>query len=89
MDELRGINTSTCYMVSFEVESLFANVPLEETIDIISHKIYRENMIVTNITENDMKTLLFLCTSNSCFVLNDEYYMQVDGVAMGSPIDLL
>ena len=43
-------------------------------------------MIVTNITENDMKTSLFLCTSNSCFVFNDEYYMQIDGVAVGSPL---
>ena len=33
-----------------------------------------------------MKKLLFLCTSNSCFVYNDEYYMQVDGVTMGSPL---
>ena len=49
-------------MVSFDVESLFTNVPLEETIDIILHKIYRESMIVTNITENDIKSLLFLCT---------------------------
>ena len=33
-----------------------------------------------------MKTFLFLCTSNSSFVFNDEYYMQVDGVAMDSPL---
>ena len=65
--------------------SLFTNVPLEETIDIILHKIYisKKYDCHYNITENDMKTLLFLCTSNSCFVFNNEYYVQVDGVAMG------
>ena len=51
VDELRGINTSTCYMVNFDVESLFTNVPFKEINDIILHKIYRENIIATNITE--------------------------------------
>ena len=36
-------------MVSFDIVSLFVNVPLEETIDIITRRIYDLNEINTNI----------------------------------------
>ena len=39
-------------MISFDVKSLFTNVPLEETIDIILNKIYDEKKIETNIPRN-------------------------------------
>ena len=47
-------------MISFDVKSLFTNVPLEETIDIILNKIYDEKKIETNIPRNIMKDLLYL-----------------------------
>ena len=33
-----------------------------------------------------MKKLLTLCTKNVNFTLNNEIYVQIDGVAMGSPL---
>ena len=41
--------------VSFDIVSLFTNVPLEETINIIIKRIYDKNKINTNIqkTENE------------------------------------
>ena len=33
-----------------------------------------------------MKELLFLCTKHVHFTYNGEIYIQVDGVAMGSPL---
>ena len=33
-----------------------------------------------------MKELLILCTKNVHFIFNDKTYIQVDGVAMGSPL---
>ena len=33
-----------------------------------------------------MKELLILCTKNVHFTFNNETYIQVDGVAMGSPL---
>ena len=44
-------------MISFDVKSLFTNVPLEETIDIILNKIYDEKKTETNIPRNIMKDL--------------------------------
>ena len=33
-----------------------------------------------------MKELLHLCTKNVYFTFNGEIYIQIDGVAMGSPL---
>ena len=33
-----------------------------------------------------MRELLYLCTKNAHFTLNNKMYFQVDGVAMGSPL---
>ena len=33
-----------------------------------------------------MKEFLYLCTKNAHFTLNSKTYVQVDGVAMGSPL---
>ena len=36
---------------------------------------------------NKVRTLLTLCTDNLYFTIGDEIYAQIDGVAMGSPLD--
>ena len=40
-------------MVSFDVKSLFKNVPLNSTIDINLKRIYKKNEIVTSITKRN------------------------------------
>ena len=71
-------------MVSFDVKLLFTNVPLETTIDIILRRIYT-NHELTTLTKREMKELLLLCTKNVHFTFNGQIYIQIDGVAMGSP----
>ena len=73
-------------MVSFDVKSLFTNVPLDRTIDIILKKIYEKNEIVTSITKNEIKEMLILCTGNVHFTFECRTYVQTDGEAMGSPL---
>ena len=73
-------------MISFDVESLFTNVPLHETINIILDQIYTKNAINTSIPKSDMRTLFILCTDNSYFTIGDEIYTQIDSVALGSPL---
>ena len=81
-----SLKLSSCYVISFDVESLFTNVPLHETTNIILDLICTKNAINTSIPESEMRTLLTLCTGNSCFTSGDEIYAQIDGVAMGSPL---
>ena len=51
-------------MISFDVISLFTNVPLDITIDMILKKVYEEKLINTSIKREDMKSLLLLCAQN-------------------------
>ena len=73
-------------MGSFNVASLFTNVPLEETIETILKKIYVNKEMTTDISKPEMEELLILCTKNVHFTFNNETCIQVDGVAMGSPL---
>ena len=72
--------------VSFDVSSLFTNVPLDYTIDIILRRIYIDKEINTKISREEMKELLLLCTKNVHFSYNVKLFLQRDGIAMGSPL---
>ena len=74
-------------MVSFDVKSLFTNVPLQETIDLISSKIYDKNSNANHlpIKKKIFKKLLNLATKGT-FLYKDKLHQQIDGVSMGSPL---
>ena len=75
------------FMVSFAVSSLFTNVPLNETIDIIIKKGFqRPTDVFHNLDSHTFKRLLGLAVRESYFMFDKKIYMQVDGVAMGSPL---
>ena len=73
-------------MVSFDVQSLFTNIPLDETINICVSRLYNRKKKVRGLLKRHFKELLTLATKSSCFIFNGIYYSQVDGVAMGSPL---
>ena len=73
-------------MVSFDVESLFTNLPLDETINICLDLLYEGKEFVEGMTREEFKKLLELATSYTLILFNGEYYKQVDGVSMGSPL---
>ena len=77
---------NNCIMASFDIKSLFTNVPLKETTNIILSK-YSPNSFY-NISSNIMQKLLNFVTTESIFLFNSDIYNQIDGVAMGTPIGL-
>ena len=73
-------------VVSFDVVSLYTNIPLLETIEIISESVYDENsVIVPPFPKLIFKKLLTIATQGM-FMYKDKLYKQIDGVAMGSPL---
>ena len=73
-------------VVSFDVVSLYTNIPLLETIEIITESVYDENsVIVPPFPKLIFKKLLTIATQGM-FMYNDKLYKQIDGVAMGSPL---
>ena len=77
---------STLFMGSFDIQSLFTNIPLDETINICVDRAFQNKKKVKGLLKRHFKQLLALVVKSSCFVFNDTYYQQLDGVAMGSPL---
>ena len=73
-------------MASLDVDSLFTNIPLEETIDICVDNLYSDNENPPNIPKHNFRNLLNIATKETFFMFNNKYYKQVDGVAMASPL---
>ncbi|XP_057302826.1 uncharacterized protein LOC130636989 [Hydractinia symbiolongicarpus] len=73
-------------MASLDVDSLFTNIPLQETIDICTDSLFSETDPVSNFCKSDFRKLLSLATENSYFTFDGQLFKQVDGVAMGSPL---
>ena len=72
-------------VVSFDVLSLYTNVPVMEVIEICTEHLYRHEQKHPPIDRN---TFIILAKIASCDVLmstHDGYYKQVVGLAMGSP----
>ena len=72
--------------VSFDVKSLFTNVPLKKTINIILDRIYNKQQINTTLKKRTLKKLLLDSCTKTPFSINGELFKQIDGVAMGSPL---
>ena len=84
---LKGFNNcDELYMVSYDVEILFTNIPLHETIDICLNSLFASCTHVIGITKKLFKTLLELSVLNSYFIFNDKFYVQCEGVGMGLPL---
>ena len=74
------------YMASLDIDSLFTNLPLDETIDICIENIFQNKNTVNNFDKNNFRKMLTLATKESYFVFDKNYYKQIDGVGMGSPL---
>ncbi len=88
LDELHNSNldSDNVVMASFDINSLFTNIPLDETIDIIINKAFSNAPSFHNFALTDLKKLLDIAVKDSHFIFNNAYYKQNDGIAMGSPL---
>ena len=78
VERIRDVKASNTFLASFDLKSLFTNVPLREFIDICTDKLY---MLKKPILSKDSFVKLLK------FSLNNNMYAQHDGVAiMGSPL---
>ncbi|KAG5891991.1 hypothetical protein JTB14_007739 [Gonioctena quinquepunctata] len=75
-------------LVSFDVESLFTNVPIDKTLEIVKKRLENDTSLKTR-TKLDVSAiieLLKLCTEKTYFQFKNEFYQQEFGMAMGSPL---
>ena len=74
---------SKLFMGSHNVDRLFTNKPVEETINICTNLLYDNEDVIEGISKSEFKSLLSLASEESYFTFNDVLYKQKDGVAMG------
>ena len=98
--EICELDVTGKFLASFDIKSLFTNIPLKETIDIIIKELFPDPEIplkcslfgeddpdsITLYNSEDFRRLLELATFDNYFLFNGTIYNQVDGVAMGSPL---
>ena len=74
--------------VSFDVTSLFTNVPIEEAVRVIRDKPREDEDLVerTPLSPDRVAELLSLCLKSIYFSFGGEFYEQRQGAAMGSPV---
>ena len=76
-------------LVSYDVDSLFTNVPINETIDYILDEIYVHNKLPKLSTKLVFKRLLLKLTTESTFIFQSQFYKQTDGCTMGGPLSVI
>ena len=88
VDKIRKSKFESCgYMCSYDVVSLFTNVPLRETIDICAAALYHNKSVTPpDLNESEFVKLMLMVTSGVEFSFDNVMYKQLDGVAMGSPL---
>ena len=62
------------YMASLDVDSLFTNIPLDETIDICIDSLYKDDENSPKIPKDVFRNLLTVATKELFFMLNNKFY---------------
>ena len=75
-------------MVSFDIVSLYTNAPIDNALEDISCLLHDDSTVGdhTAISTADICRLTELCLRSTYFKFQNDYFEQVDGAAMGSPM---
>ena len=74
------------FMSSFDITSMFTNIPVNETIQLLCEQIFHTDPYFQNFSRSDFKELLQLTCNESFFIFDKIAYQQRDGAQMGSPL---
>ena len=81
----KKITYSVLYIASLDVESLFTNISLNETIDNFVKGLHNKNLCNGKLSKRELFKLLEKATGESSFIFDYLLYKQIN-VAMGSPL---
>ena len=78
-------------MVSFDVVSLFTNIPVELSKKVTFNLLNEDDTLRnrTDLTMDGIEIALNFCLSNTYFTFEGKHYQQIFGVPMGSPISVV
>jgi len=74
-------------MRSFDVKTLFTNIPVDFTVHLILDTVFaNKEYKFHGLNRTELPKMLIWSCKNTVLQFNGKYYTQLDGVAMGSPI---
>ena len=75
-------------LVSFDVSSLFTNVPVDEAVRVIRDRLQEDRTLGdrTTLSPGKVAGLLETCLKSTYFSYGGDFYEQQEGAAMGSPV---
>ena len=76
------------FLCSFDIRSLFTNVPSAETIRIFANALYGGELIPPEYPKEIFGELMNTATKSVKFSFDNIMYKQIDGLAMGSPLSV-
>ena len=79
-------NSDEEVFVSLDAVSLFTNVKLKETVNIILKRIDTDKEITITLTKRSFKKIIYTLVKKTAFSFNGKMYYQVDGVSMGESL---
>ena len=73
---------------SYDVSALFTSVPVDPALNIVKDLLEKDHTLKERIVMevSDIILLLEFCFRNKYFSFQDQFYEQVEGAAMGSPV---
>ena len=74
--------------ISYDVESLFTNISIKETIGFICDEIYNRKKLKPICKQSIFNKLLYKFTTECTFSLTGKLRKQIDGVAMGDTLSV-
>ena len=87
VEEILAIpNANSFDMASFDIKSLFTNIPLQETIDIAFQNYFNSSNQHRFFTRKFFEGLFCLSVKDILFLFNNQLFSQVDGVGMGNSL---
>ena len=86
MAKIRPVRMRCKKLVSFDVKSLFTNVPIDEAIQATSRAVGKMNEEQLPLPRDDYVALIRLCVEFGPFEFMGQEYEQIQGLAMGSPL---
>ena len=71
-------------MASLDVDSLFTNVPLDETIEKCVKELFKSSQRNSGLNKQQVLEMLSLTTKENVVLFDQKYYSQIGAIAMGS-----
>ena len=83
---INDLNPEATFLCSFDISSLFTNIPLDETINICAETSYNSNLTSPSFFKDTFCQVMLSATKSVEFSFDHIMYQQIDSVSKGSPL---